>query len=64
MHIRTGHSPENLSIVRKMAKAMLQHDTLKLSISRKMRRAAMIDEYAASVIDSKRGDPGLYKKNN
>lgn len=53
VQIRTDHSPENLSVVRKMAKAMLQHEPSKLSIPRKMRRAAMIDEYAASVIGLK-----------
>lgn len=53
VQIHTDHSPENLSIVRKMAKAMLQHEPSKLSIPRKMRRAAMIDEYAASVIGLK-----------
>ena len=51
--IRKDHSPENLSIVRKIAKAMLQHEPSKLSIPRKMRRAAMIDEFAASVIGLK-----------
>lgn len=53
VQIRTDHSPENLSVVRKMAKAMLQHEPSKLSIPRKQRRAALIDEYAASVIGLK-----------
>lgn len=53
VQISTDHSPENLSIVRKIAKAMLQHEPSKLSIPRKQRRAAMIDDYAASVIGLK-----------
>lgn len=53
VQIRTDHSPENLSVVRKIAKAMLQHEPSKLSIPRKQRRAAMIDDYAASVIGLK-----------
>lgn len=53
VQIRTDHSPENLSIVRKIAKAMLQHEPSKLSIPRKQRRAAMIDDYAASIIGLK-----------
>jgi len=49
--IHTGHAPENLSLVRKIAKSLLQtENSFKGSANRKSKRASYINDYAAKVI--------------
>lgn len=49
--IYRGHAQENLSVVRKIAQLMLRSEnSLKLSVGRKSRRAAMLNDYAELVL--------------
>lgn len=49
--IHKGHSPENLAVLRKISKALLQMDSsFKASIRRKQRRALMVHDYLISVL--------------
>lgn len=49
--VHTGHAPENLSVVRKIAKALLQNEkTFKASTPRKSKRASYMPDYARLVI--------------
>lgn len=51
--IHKDHSPENLAVLRKIAKALLQADTsFSGSIRRKQRRALMLHDYLLSVLSS------------
>lgn len=49
--LHTGHAPENFSVVRKIAKALLQNEkTFKASAPRKSKRASYMPDYARLVI--------------
>ena len=49
--LHTGHAPENLSVVRKIAKALLQNEkSFKASAPRKSKRASYMPDYARLVI--------------
>ena len=49
--IHKDHSPENLAVLRKISKTLLQKDSsFKASIRRKQRRALMVHDYLVSVL--------------
>lgn len=49
-HIRVGHGPENMAVLRHMAINLLKHETSKMSIQSKRLRAACNSEYLEKVV--------------
>jgi predicted transposase YbfD/YdcC len=50
IHTRSDHCAENLALLRRLALNLLQHDTRKLSVRAKIKRAGWSDQYLASLI--------------
>ena len=51
--VRSGNSPRNLALLRRMAlNALNQEKSLKRSLRQKMKRAAMNDDYMMTVLQS------------